>query len=793
MGILGRKLWHFIRHNMGQFLAATAVVTIGIMAYIALNTTYYNLSQSQTKFYQENNFADYYYQMVKAPEEVVKQVETIPGVMGVTGRIQKDLPIFKPNDERATARLTSYTLPIDDELNRITLEQGRLFTANQGGSNVEADVDPQFAPANHLNWGDPIAVVVDGKERLLTVVGAATSPEFVYPMKDAADILPDPLKFGIFMVEQRQAQQLLNMPGQINQVLLEFSPGADQTQVIAAVTDILKPYGLLGSYPRKNQLSHAVLQAKLDGIHSMALFMPMIFLAMAAMIQFIILRRMVKSQRTQIGVMKALGYSNYQIIWHYTVYALTVSVVGALLGSGLGVLAAGGISGIFAKYFNLPGGLKGFDLNTLGYAILLSLVIGTVAGLAGSRGVLQIQPAEAMRPEPPPVGARSMLEKWSSLWRTFSPGWKVTFRNIARNRGRFLATMIGVVFAVGLLILPFFINDAIDYIMVKNYYQGESYDLIVRFSSMTSERELTNISRLDGVERIEGFMEIPVKIHFQDKAEDEVLLAYPVDLSMKKLQDANGGTIKVPEDGIIINQRTAQKLGIKIGDQVEVETTLPVGPSHLDRMEIIGETEQLFGGGSYISLERANRILQESRLVSGVMLKIVPGQTDGVASQLNQMLGIASVVSSEKEIQTFQQEVGGVLATEVSILIFFAVLLGFAIVYNASVISFAERRREFASLRVLGFTMREISGLLLQENMILLIGGIIMGLPLGRWMVQSYVQSASTDQFTLPVVIYPATYLYAAIGGIIFVMVAHLFAVRGVKDLDMVSTLKNTD
>jgi len=249
--------------------------------------------------------------------------------------------------------------------------------------------------------------------------------------------------------------------------------------VVATISDILKPYGLLGSYPRKDQLSNAVLQSKLDGIRSMAVFMPVIFLAMAAMIQFIILRRMVKSQRTQVGVMKALGYSDYQIMRHYTVYALTVSVLGALLGSGLGVLAAGGISGIFAMYFNLPGGLKGFDLNTLVYAILLSLGIGIVAGLAGSRGVLQIQPAEAMRPEPPPLGSQSILEKWSSLWRIFSAGWKMTLRNIARNRGRFLVTMIGVMFAVGLLILPFFINDAINYIMVKNYYQGESYNLIV--------------------------------------------------------------------------------------------------------------------------------------------------------------------------------------------------------------------------------------------------------------------------------------------------------------------------
>ncbi|MCX5780726.1 MAG: FtsX-like permease family protein, partial [Firmicutes bacterium] len=651
MGILGRKLAHFVRRNLGQFLAATAVVMIGIMAYISMNTTYYNLSQSQTQFYKDNNFADYYFQMVKAPENVVKQIETVVGVKRVTGRIQKDVPIFKPNEERATARLVSFTLPMDNELNRLTLEQGTMFTANQGGSNVEVVVDPQFAPANHISWGDNIPVVVDGKERLVTVVGAATSPEFVYPMKDAANILPDPLKFGIFMVENRQAQQLLNMPGQINQVLLEFMPGADQAQVVDDVKAILKPYGLLGSYARKYQLSHAVLQAKLDGIHSVSLFMPVIFLLMAAMIQFVILRRMVKTQRTQIGVMKALGYSNNQIMQHYTVYALAVSMLGAILGTGLGLLLAGGMSELFAKYFNLPGGLQSFDLKTVVYAFLLSLGIGLVAGITGSRGVVNIQPAESMRPEPPPSINQSFLEKWPLLWGSLAPGWKMTLRAIARNRGRFVATVVGVVFALSLLIMGFFYNDAIDFIMQKLFYQGETYNLTIRFNSLIADNELTNINRLDGVQKAEAFMEMPVRIHFHDQEADEILLAYPADLSMKKLQDETGKLINVPLDGIIINQRTAQKLGLKVGDQVLVETLLPIGPIHLDTVKIVGATQQLFGGGSYINLEQANRILQESHLISGAILKVEPDKVDAVESSLNKMLGIASVLSRQKEIQ----------------------------------------------------------------------------------------------------------------------------------------------
>lgn len=792
MGVLGRKLFHFIGRNLGQFLAAAAVVALGIMVYVSMNTAYSSLSKSQTRLYQDNHFADYYFQTVKAPQEVVKQIEKVPGVRIATGRIQTDLAIIKTNDDRATARLVSYTLPVQNQVNGIAVEKGRMFTSNQNSGSIEALVDPQYASANHINWGDSTAVVVDGRERFLTVVGTGSGPEFVYPLKDAADILPDPLKFGIFMVETGQAQKLLNMDGQINQVLLQFSPGADQTQVIAAVQEILQPYGLIGSYPRKNQISHAVLQAKLDGIHSIAVYLPVMFLAMAGVIQLIILRRMVNTQRTQIGVMKALGYDNVQIMLHYTWYALAVSVLGAIIGIVLGVLMAGAISNLYNQYFNLPGGLQPLNLQTLGSSLLLSLGIGAAAGLSGSRGVVRINPAEAMRPEPPKNGNRILLEKWPVLWERMTPAWKMTLRSISRNPGRFAITMIGVIFSIGLLIIAFFYNDAVDYMMQKTFNEGERYDITVRFNSPIPENELINISRLDGVLNAEAFMEMPVKIHFRNRAEDEILLAYPTGLSMRKLEDENGNPISVPADGIILNQRTANKLGVSKGDSVEVETQLPLGPIHHESVKIAGETQQLFGGGSYINLEQANHILQESHLVSGAMIRVESGQESQVESQLDKMLGISFILNRQKEIRIFQNDMS-VVTSAVSIMILFAVLLGFAIIYNASVINLGERRRELASLRVMGFTVKEISSLLFKENIILLMAGILAGLPFGRILVKSYIESVSTDQFTLPVVIYPRTYLFSAIGAIIFVMAAYRLAVRSIKHLDMVATLKNTD
>jgi len=792
MSILGKKLWRYIKRNMGQFLAVATVVMAGIIVYIAMSSSYFILSQSREQFYRENNFADYYFQVVKAPEGIVKQLEMLTGVKRVTGRVQRDLSIIKENGERGTARVVGYNLPMEKELNRLTVVQGRSFTDNQGSSTAEVVLDPNFLAANNLGWGDQVTVVVDGKEVYFTVVGSAISPEFIYAMKDSADILPDPKQFGIFMLENRQTQQILNMSGQINQVLLEFTPGADQTQVVEAAKAILQPYGVLSSYPRHDQLSHAILQGELDQLRSVTLFLPIIFLGIAAAIQFVILRRLIRAQRTQIGIMKAIGYDNLRIMLHYSSYAVAISLTGALAGTWLGTILSGSIAQMYASFFNLPGLTEGYNLQAIVSGLILSLSIGTIAGVSASRSVLNINPAEAMRPEPPRSSGQSIVEKWPLLWHKLTPAWKMTLRNMGRNRGRFGVTVLGVVFAVGLLVISFFTNDAVDYIMQRYFYEGQSYDLSIRFNSLLQESELLNISRLEGVQKVEAFLELPVKIHYGGRTEDEVLIAYPCDLTMKKLESGTGEPILVPTEGILINSRTAAKLGVQRGATVEVETLLPIGPAHFDNVEILGETRQLIGGGSYIELQQANLILQERNLISGAMLKVEPAKLSMVETEINKMLGVASVLSRQKELQNFEKNLESMIYS-IALMVLFAIVLGYAIVYNSSVMNYAERQREIACLRVMGYTSREASSLLLNENILHSIIGVLLGLPFGRFVAQAYVQSVSTDLYTLPVVIYPLTYLFSAVGGIIFIGLAYRVATKGIKNLDLVATLKNND
>lgn len=792
MTVLFRKLMRSIINSKGQFLAVVAVVMTGIAVYISMSTTYYNLNNARDEFYRESNFAHYYFHVVRAPSQVVAQIQSVPGIARATGRAQRDVPLLKGDGQRGTVRLVGTPIPMDREVNRVKLMSGRLFQQYPAGGGMEILVDPPFAAANQLGPNNTINVVAQGKQVPLTVTGTGISAEFIYNMKDSSTLMPDPKTFGIVMMPLNQAQELLELPGQINQVVLQLAPGADEEQVAQRVKKILEPYGVLAQYPRSQQLSHAVLQGELDSLEKTVYYLPVIFLGIAAFIQFVMLGRMIKAQRQQIGVMKALGYSSGRIIFHYTGYSLAVAAAGSLLGSLLGIGLASVISRAYAQYFNLPGAIGGLNLEALWQGLLLSLLVGAAAGLTASRSVAAINPAESMRPPAPLDGGRTFLEGWAWLWRSLNPTWKMSIRAAARNKGRFVLTLVGVLLAVALLVVSVFARDSVDYMMKAHFQQENRYDMLVRFDSPLREQELLYISGLEGVARTEPLLELPVRVYGNGTTQEDVLIGLHPGVSLKQIYGKGGQPLYLPEEGFLISERTADKLSLGVGDTVEVETLLTTGPSRRASLRVTGINRQLMGNGSYLSLSQANKILGESRLMTGAMLKITPGMEKTVENDLSELTGVASILSRQREKDNFTANLDSMVYS-ISIMIAFSVLLGFAIVYNSSIISFSERRREMASLRVLGFSIREVSDLLLKENLLQSLVGVALGLPLGLMMARGYMKAVSTDLMTLPVVIYPITYVFAAMGGIFFILAAHLFAVRGIKKLEMVEVLKNRD
>ncbi|MEA1962585.1 MAG: FtsX-like permease family protein [Bacillota bacterium] len=795
MSTLTRRLGRIIKNTRGQFIALISIVMIGVLVYISMNTAFSNLSRSQETFYEENHFADYFFHVVRAPEGVVKQIEALPGVINATGRIQKDVSVYREDGTRAIARLTSYPLPMDREVNQLHLLSGNMFE-NQAVQ-IEAVVDPQYAEANQLHPGDKINIISEGRKVPLRFVGTATSPEFVYPMKDASSLLPDPKEFGIVMIPHLQAQQILNMTGQVNQVVIQLTPDTDPKKLVPKIEEILEPYGKLASYPRSDQLSHAALQAELDGLKVMSRFMPIIFFLIAAAIQYILLTRLIKSQRPQIGIMKALGYSNRDIILHYTGYGLAVAIAGTIPGIVFGVILASVFSDMYAMFFSLPQTIGGVNGKVLLLSILLTTSVAGISGWLASRGVSRIRPAEAMKAEVPKIGGKILLERWGSLWKKMNTSWKMSFRTAARNKTRFLVTVLGVASTAGILILALFTSDAMDYMMTHHFTHENRYDYSVHFSRPIASSEISSWWQWPEVENMEPVLEVPVQMSIGNtgtdgETEDELLMGLRTGQYLKGIFDEEGNPISLPEEGILINERTAKKLAVKIGDYVNVETKLGIGSTRKGRLKVMGVNRQLLGAGSYISFQTANHLLGEQGTMTSVLLKVEANKGSITEERLKEMSSVDSILSRQKEKDNFFSLLDSMIYF-IGIMVAFAAILGLAIIYNASTMNFSERRRELASLKVLGYTKKEIRGLLSKEVWMQTGVGLLIGLPGGKLLGKGYLQAVNTDLFSFPAIIYPRTYILTALGIILFVWLGHTLATRRLNDLDMVEAMKERD
>ncbi|MGI6434729.1 MAG: ABC transporter permease [Syntrophomonadaceae bacterium] len=791
MKVLNHKLWRGIWASKGQFFAMALIITIGISLYISMTTTFSNLGYAQERFYADNHFADYYFHVVHAPEEVAKQIANIAGVERVTVRIQQDVAVIKEDGTRASARLTSYPLPLHQQVNSVQLQQGRLFEAYPANGGAEALVDPSYLEANALRFGDNVEIIACGRQVPLTVVGTAIGPEFIYAIKDMATMVPDPKTFGIIMMPLNQAQEALNLPGQVNQILVQFVPGVDTETVVTEIEGLLRPYGNLANYPRKDQLSHSILDTELQQGRLMAKFFPIIFLSIAAGIQIVLLRRMIRLQRSQIGIMKGLGYGNLAVMFHYSSYALAVGLMGALAGTGLGLLFSRSLNQIYAMFFHLPN-VEGYDLQVVVYSFILAAAVGLTAGLSASLPIVVITPAESMRAPAPGKSARNVLERLPFFWQRLSPLWKMSFRSVIRNRMRSLVTVLGVVAAMALLLISFFMNDATNY-MMKQYYEKEMlYHYLIRFDRPVKSSELLAIARLEGVTRVEPFMEIPVKIHYNGKTVKDAVSGQDTQNQLKHPFDALGSPMDIPDQGIVLGEITARKLGAHPGDMVMVETAYSIGEPILTPLAVTAINRQLIGSIGYTSLEQANRLLHEAGLVSGCMLLVDPGQAELIEAELSDITGINSILSRQKEIDNMNSLIQSSVYF-VGIMIVFSLILGLAIIYNSIIMSYNERKKELASLLTLGFTHAEVAGLMLKDTLLQAVPGLLIGLPTGRWLAILYISNVSTDMFTFPVMISPLSYVFSLCIGLSFVLVGYWFATRGLSSLDMIEMSKYVD
>ncbi len=787
MSKLNVMLLREISKAKGQFIAAAAVILAGIVMFSATYLSYRNLKNSLDYYYEQYRFLDYYAEARYIPEYIVDKVEHIKGVLAVSGRVSADVGADIGEERRITLRILSLPDNGRPAVNHILSISGDYFNARAENSCL---INRKFAEYHNLHKGGTIKAIIDKRIYEFKIDGVVGSPEFIYAMKSSDSMFSAAENFGVIYVKESTAFKLLGYNYCFNELHVRFSAEADRKAIINQIEKMLVPYGFMSGVERKDQLSNAMIETELSELQNMAVMFPILFLSVAAMIIYNMLRRIINNQRTQIGVLKSFGYTNQRIIFHYMGYAALIGLTGALAGSLLGWYTGSLLTAMYTKVYNIPVLENKVYWEVFLIGPVISAIFCLTSGFNSARKVLGIEPAQAMRPETPGVGRRIFLERVNFLWNKLSFGWKMSFRNIFRSRQRAFLTLLGMIFTVMFLIISLYFFDAVNYLLEQHFFEFQRQDYKVSFSAPASLADALELNRIKGVRRSEPVLEIPAQLINGWIKEETLVVGLTRRNTFYRLTDGDQNAIGVPAKGILIAESLAEKLRVTKGAAISIKTYQ--GRTLQKDIIVAGTIKQYAGTNCYMDLEELGGLLEEGGFANGALLGIEDGMERTVRKEIFQIPGVETLESRLNSYRAFLQFMEFIY-TFIALMLIFGSVMGFAIVFNTTVINITERRRELASLKVLGYTSGEIERTVFRENLCLGLLSLLPGFILGRSMCEILSKMFGGELISLEVFIYPKTYLIATFSALTFIILAQLANRKNITGLDMVEVLKNRE
>ncbi|PSJ23283.1 permease [Halomonas sp. ND22Bw] len=787
MSSLDRKLLRELWRLRAQVLAIALVIASGNALLIMALTTIEALEDTTVAYYERTRFGEVFAEVTRAPESLSRELAEIPGVQRVSTRIIEgallDLPDFA---EPVVGRLVSMPAHSAAAMNAITLRSGRRVDPDRPD---EAVIGEAFAEAHDLVPGDRFDAVLRGQRRTLRVVGTALSPEFVYAIAPGG-LMPDDARFGVLWMGREALAAAFDVDGAFNAVSLTLVPGADAREVVARLDARLAPYGGTGAYPRADQVSNWFLQNEIAQQKNMAQLLPSLFLAVSAFLTHLVMGRMIDTERREIGLLKAFGYSRPAIAWHYVKLVLVIGGLGVAIGALLGAWLGHWNTRLYAEFYRFP-----FLLYRPGpESFLLATLVSLVAALAGAlwsvRRAAALPPAEAMLPPSPPIYRRSRLSR-SALARHLDEPTRMIARRLLRWPLRALLASAGLAMSVAVLVMALQWLDAVDSLVDSVFVRGQHQDATLTFHDLTPLGELPGIERLPGVLAAEPLRAVPARLHHGHLSEREAITGLPLGATLSPVSDAEGRPVPVPPDGLLVSRQLAGMLDVAAGDVLMVEVLEGRRPTLALPVVRLFDTD--LGKPAYLSLEALNRRLGDGRVMRGAQVAVDPAGRAALLAELKTLPAVSDVQFRQAAIDTFHDTLGQTLLIFVGFFIAFAAVLSVGVTYNAIRIALAERARELATLRVLGFSRWEISYILLGEVGLLTWLAIPLGCLLG-FALAWYLSSAfATELFRVPLVINDATYARAALITLATAGACAAVVRRRLDRLDLIAVLKTRE
>lgn len=768
----------------GQAFAIALVIASGVSSYVMLISVMDSLNITKDKFYKDYGFAEVFASLKRAPEALKNRIHEIPGVDQVETRVVADIKLdIKGFPEPVTAKLVSVPDIGSPLLNMLYIREGRMV---EPWKDNEVIVSEAFAEAHRFKPGDSFGAVINGRWRTLVIVGIALSPEFILQTRPGA-IIPDYKRYAILWMGRNALSAAYDMEGAFNDLALTISDDAILNNIIIQLDGLIDRYGGLGSYGRKDQLSHRFLSEDLRGLQRSAEIFPPIFIAVTAFLLNVVINRTIRLQREQIATLKAFGYSNLIIGIHYIKFVLLIVLIGIAGGIAVGAWFGKGLGEMYMEFYRFPYLVYELKLSV----VIVASIITIGAALAGTIHSVwkaaMLSPAEAMQPEPPARYRKTIIER-IGLWHLFSQPARIIIRNIGRSPTKSFLTITGIALSCAIMIASTFFKDAVDFMIDVQFRLSQKEDITVSFVGPTSRKAVYELKSITGIEHAEVFRSVPARLRFGHISYLTSIYGIEPDNSLRFILDMHLEPIHLPPDGIVLTDYLGTILGVRPGDMLTVEVF--EGNRPVRHVPVIALIKEYIGLRGYMDLSALNRLMREDNTISGAYLSVDSLYQHEIYRRLIDMPRVVGTVVREDEIRNFYEAQAEALLFFIFVSSILAGTIAFGVVYNSARIALSERSRELASLRVLGYTRAEISYIFLGQLGLLTLAAIPLGFILGKGLCNYIAIALRSDLFRIPVVVEPATYSLAATVVVVSACISGLIVQHRLDRLDLVSALK---
>jgi putative ABC transport system permease protein len=787
IGALNRKLVRDLWHLRGQIFTVGLIVASGIATYVTMRGAYESVERAQQSYYAQFRFADVFAQLKRAPNSLATTIAALPGVGTVETRVVVEVNLDVPGlQEPAIGRLVSIPEGQEPLLNRLYLRRGRTI---ETGRPDEVLVSEAFASANQLEVGTSIGAVINGRWQRLRIVGIALSPEYVYEIR-GAEVFPDNKRFGVLWMSREVLGPLFNMEGGFNDLALALAPGASEPGVIESLDRLLEPYGGLGAFGREDQISNRFLTDEIAQDRVTGIFVPSIFLAVAAFLIHVVLSRLVSTQRNPIGLLKAFGFSDAAVGFHFLKFGLVAVLLGTAMGAPLGIWLGHGLARMYQNFFRFPELTFVAGPQLLFWSVAISAAAACVGAISSLRAAVALPPAEAMRPESPPQFHQGLVER-SGLGRLFSTSTRMILRNLERRPWNATLSVLGLAFAVAILIVGFYFFDAIDFLVQVQFHTAQRDDVMVSFYEPHGEQARYDVNHLTGVLHSEPFRMVPARLRFGHRSKRIGLLGLEISGDLRRVVGQNFEVAPIPPEGVLLTTKLADVLGTKPGDMIQVEVLEGERPKR--ELLVTGTVDEMIGLSAYMSIASLNRMMREGRSISGAYLSVDAKALPFLYTNLKRTPAVAGVAVRDAMLQSFYRTIAESLRISSTALNLFACLIAVGMVYNGARVALSERGHELASLRVLGFTQREIGFMLLGEQALLTLIAVPVGFLIGYGICAALTAVMQTELYRMPLVVNTNTYTLAVLIVAVAAAATAALIYRRLRYLDLVEVLKTRE